>query len=363
MMMKFFLGAFGAIAAGTGLAVARANGKNRYYSGPLSDHFDGSVFFNPGGIEPRNFGDLLRWQFGMGDGPGEPRQKWPAAYAHEFAPAKPEQRISGTAMRVTMVGHATLLIQTAGLNMLTDPVWSERASPLRFAGPKRVNPPGIDFDDLPPVDIVLLSHNHYDHMDIATLRRLVLAHDPLIVTPLGNDTIVKNAVPKARTVAFDWNEKNELCGAVIHAEPVHHWSARGMFDRRMALWAAFVVETQAGKIYHIGDTGFHGGTNYRKAAEKHRGFRLALLPFGAYEPRWFMEAQHQNPAEAVDGMRLCKAAHVAGHHWATFQLTNEAIETPRDHLFAAMDRAGIARERFRPMLPGEVWDVPEADRT
>ena len=119
-----------------------------------------------------------------------------------------------------------------------------------------------------------------------------------------------------------------------------------------------MVETPQGRIYHVGDTGFHGGINYRTAAEKHGGFRLAILPFGAYEPRWFMKGQHQNPAEAVEGMRLCNADHVAGHHWATFQLTNEAVGQPRDHLYQALDEAGIARERFRPLLPSDVWDVP-----
>ncbi len=340
--------------------MTRMNSANRYYTGPVSDHFDGKVFFNPGGTAPRNLGDLLRWQFGLGEGPGEPRQKWPSAYAHDFTPAKPDERVNGDTMRVTMVGHATLLVQASGINVLTDPVWSPRASPLAFAGPKRVNPPGIDFDDLPPVDIVLLTHNHYDHLDIVTLRRLVSRHDPLIVTPLGNDSIVKPEIPSARCAVLDWGQSCACNGATIHAEPAHHWSARGLADRRMALWGSFVVETTAGKIYHIGDTGFHRGVNYEAAAGKHGGFRLALLPFGAYEPRWFMEAQHQNPQEAVDGMRLCNAAHVAGHHWATFQLTNEAIETPRNHLHAALDAAGIARNRFRPMLPGDVWDVPGA---
>ena len=333
--------------------------RNRYYAGPKSDHFDGTVFFNPNGRPPGTLRDLLKWQFGMSSGEGAPRSRWPGSFADDFAPARPEPRVDD-AMRVTMVGHATLLIQTAGLNILTDPVWSDRASPFAFAGPKRANRPGIAFDALPPIDLVLLSHNHYDHLDLATLKRLVARHDPLIVTPLGNDTIVHAAVPAAHIHVMDWGDTHIHGPATIHAEPAHHWSARGMFDRRMALWAAFVVETPQGRIYHIGDTGFHGGINYRAAAGKHGGFRLAILPFGAYEPRWFMKGQHQNPAEAVEGMRLCNAAHVAGHHWATFQLTNEPVGAPRDHLHQALDAAGVARERFRPMLPGDVWDVPPA---
>ncbi len=337
-----------------GLGVSRASAGNPYYSGPQSDHFDGQRFFNPDGMEPGSFLDLVRWQLGGGKMP------WPERFESPFAQTVPEHRIEGTSLRITMVGHATLLIQTAGLNILTDPVWSQRASPVRFAGPQRVNAPGIAFDDLPPIDLVLLSHNHYDHLDLDTLERLHVHHAPLIVTPLGNDAIVRARVGDARIAVRDWGESIEVGGARIHVEPCHHWSARGTRDRRMALWAAFVMETDGGLIYHVGDTGFHDGINYQAAAQKHGGFRLAILPFGAYEPRWFMKGQHQNPSEAVEGMVLSRSAHVAGHHWGTFRLTNEGIEEPVQALHAALDAKDLARERFRPMRPGEVWDVPDA---
>jgi len=340
--------------AGGAIAGSDASARNRYYSGPVSDHFDGTVFFNPGGKPPGAIVDLLRWQL------GEPRNRWPARFPSPFPLARPQPRVEGAALRVTMVGHATMLVQTAGLNILTDPVWSDRCSPVSFAGPRRVAPPGIAFPDLPRIDLVLLSHNHYDHLDIATLRMLKAAHDPRVVTPLGNDTIVRAAIPDMRVSAHDWGESVGFGPLTIHLEPAHHWSARGMGDRRMALWAAFVVEGPAGRIYHVGDTGFHGGINYRAAADRYGGFRLAILPFGAYEPRWFMSPQHQDPDEAVEGMRLANAAFAAGHHWATFQLTNEPIGEPRDKLHAALDARGIARERFRPMRAGEVWDVPAA---
>jgi L-ascorbate metabolism protein UlaG (beta-lactamase superfamily) len=157
----------------------------------------------------------------------------------------------------------------------------------------------------------------------------------------------------------DWGDQTHLEGGVIiHTEACHHWSARGSRDQRMALWAAFVIETPAGRIYHIGDTGFHSGINYRVAAEKHGGFRLANLPIGAYEPRWFMQAQHQNPEEAVEGMMLANAAHAVGHHWGTFQLTNEAVDEPVFALERALSGKGIDAARFRPLRPGESFDVP-----
>jgi L-ascorbate metabolism protein UlaG (beta-lactamase superfamily) len=327
---------------------------NPYYQGPKSGHFNGVRFFNPDGVPPGTFRDLMKWRFR--DRP----ERWPMDVPSPFPAAKPVARIDGQGMRVTMVGHASLLIQVAGLNILTDPVWSNRASPLSFIGPKRHNPPGIALEDLPPLDLLLVTHNHYDHLDIATLRAIFRLQKPEIITPLGNDIILRKAVPEARITVTDWGDETRFAeGVTIHTEPCHHWSARGTGDRRMALWAAFVIEGPAGKIYHIGDTGFHDGINYKAAVKKHDGFRLGILPIGAYEPRWFMKGQHQNPQEAVAGMRLANIAYAVGHHWGTFQLTNEAVSAPPSALKTALDDADMAPNRFRPMHPGEIFDVPE----
>lgn len=329
--------------------------RNPYYSGPVTDHFDGVRFFNPGGVEPGTFRDVLRWQFSGG------RSRWPKFRESPFRDTRPSAQVKGDQLRVTMIGHASLLIQVSSLNILTDPVWSPRVSPLSFAGPKRVMEPGVAFEALPPIHFVIVTHNHYDHLDIATLKRLQRQHNPRFITPLGNDGIIRKAIPDADVSVMDWGDRLEFNAVLtVDCEPCHHWSARGAGDRRMALWAAFVLKTPVGKIYHIGDTGFHGGINYRDVQRKHDGFRLAILPIGAYEPRWFMRGQHQNPEEAVEGMRLCNAAYAIGHHFGTVQLTNEAIDQPVADLHAALDRAGVARDRFRPLMPGEVFDVPLA---
>ena len=329
---------------------------NPYYQGPVSDHFNGTRFFNPDGIPPGTLRDFLRWKWSGSDKP----LTWPKHYPSTFAGGRPAERIEGSRLRVTMIGHASLLIQTAGLNILTDPVFSPRVSPFSFAGPKRHNPPGIALDDLPPVDLILVTHNHYDHLDLATLKALEARHSAPIITPLGNDTIIRRAVPRADISVTDWGDATAFRnGVTIHTEPCHHWSARGTRDRRMALWAAFVIETRGGKIYHIGDTGFHDGINYRAAAAKHGAFRLGILPIGAYEPRWFMKGQHQNPEEAVAGMKLANIAQAVGHHWGTFQLTNEAVEDPLRALEVALRNADVGPERFRPLRPGETVDVGE----
>ena len=357
MKRRRFLKAAGLTLAGLtalgmgGTAVARRI--NRYYDGPTSDHFDGTHFFNPEGIEPKGLVDLLKWQLGGG------RKAWPARYPSPHRDTPPA-RVTGTGLRVAFVGHATVLVQVGGLNILTDPVWSERASPVSFAGPRRVNDPGVAFDDLPAIDVVLLSHNHYDHLDGTTLSWLAKRDDPLVVTPLGNDTILKGIDPAIRTKTGDWGDTLAIGkGVTVHFEPAHHWSARGMADRRHALWAAFLIDAgAAGTIYHVGDTGFHGGINYRAFARKHEAPRLAILPFGAYEPRDFMKGQHQNPDEAVQGHLLCGARYTLGHHWGTFQLTNESIEDQIEALDAALAKHDVSPNRFRRLMPGEAWDVP-----
>jgi L-ascorbate metabolism protein UlaG (beta-lactamase superfamily) len=323
------------------------------YSGPVSDHFDGQRFFDPDGVPPKNPLDILRWQFGR----DRQRHEWP-----EWAPSPitdtPPDRVAGDKVRLSFVGHASWLIQASGLNILIDPVWSERASPVSWAGPKRHNDPGIAFDALPPIDIVLVSHGHYDHLDTATLSKLAAKSAPRVITPLGNDLTMRGADSAIKAEAFDWHDRVELGGGLaMTLVPTRHWSARGLFDRNKALWASFVLETPAGKIYVVCDSGYGDGQHFRRVAEAHGPLRLAILPIGAYEPRWFMQDQHMNPSDAVKALADCGAPQALAHHHGTFQLTDEAIDAPVIALGAALDEAKIPHERFVALKPGQMVEI------
>jgi L-ascorbate metabolism protein UlaG (beta-lactamase superfamily) len=320
---------------------------------PASDHFDGRVFFDPHGVPPRSLREVLRWQFGE----KRSRAVWPKWDPSPHADTPPAL-VQGNKARLSFVGHASWLIQTAGFNILVDPVWSERVSPFAFAGPKRHNDPGIAFDALPQIDVVLVSHGHYDHLDIATLSKLAARFSPRVITPLGNDLTMMRADSRIRAEAFDWHQRVEIGSNVaVTLAPTRHWSARGLFDRNRSLWASFVIETPAGKIYAVGDSGYGEGKHFRDVGEAHGPLRLALLPIGAYEPRWFMKDQHMNPSDAVMALADCGAVQALAHHHGTFQLTDEAIDAPVIALGQALDEAEVPRERFVALRPGQVFEI------
>jgi L-ascorbate metabolism protein UlaG (beta-lactamase superfamily) len=349
---RLVLKATAAIATlGTGAwGLATAARGNAYYNGPVSDHFNGTRFFNPGGGgEPKGALDLLHWTF------IERWEPWPESLPSPLPSDRPPATAAGDSVRVAYIGHASFLIQARGLSILIDPVWAARASPFRSIGPKRVNPPGIAFEHLPRVDCVLLTHNHYDHMDVGTVARLWQRFAPRIVVPLGNDAILRAAVPGLAAEAVDWGARVDLgAGVVVHVEPSLHWSARGAFDRSHALWASYVLQAGAQKIYCVGDTGFGDGATFKRTRQRHPDLALALLPIGAYEPRWFMRNAHMNPQEAVEALELCGAPQALGHHWGTFRLSSEAAEQPPAALAAALAARGMPPARFSAVRPGEV---------
>ena len=320
-----------------------------YYEGPESGHFDGERFFNPGFPEyradPRRFVNRVL---------GADRTPWPQSVA--VRQTVPPRRVEGEEMLVTWIGHATVLVQTQGLNILTDPIWSDRASPFSFAGPKRVRAPGVRFEHLPKIDLVLISHNHYDHMDLPTLKRLWERDRPLIVTSLGNDTVLRGRGVQA--VALDWNGGRAIGnGASVVVERNHHWSSRWGTDRNRALWSAFTVKLPGGNIFFAGDTGRGDGSWVREAAA--RGpYRFAIIPIGAYEPRDFMKTNHINPEEAVEIFEALDPAAALGIHWGTFQLTFEGIDEPWQRLAELRRERGVAANRFIATDVGRSFTVP-----
>lgn len=323
---------------------------NGYYRGPVSAHFDGQKFDNPWAPMPDRFGAFLKWRLSAERGP------WPESVP--VTPSTPPARVDGDALRVTYVGHATVLLQTQGMNILTDPIWSERASPLSFAGPKRVAAPGVRFEELPPIDVVLVSHNHYDHLDLPTLERLFKVYNPLVLAPLGNDTIIHAAVPGMRVETLDWGESFELNRQMrFTLEPMQHWSARGFFDRLEALWGAFVIEAPGGPIYFLADAGYARHLSEAFLA-KYGAPRFSLLPVGAYAPRWFMQYAHMTPAEAVQTYLDLGEGYAMGTQHEVFAMADEAYAAPRRELSEALQTRGVDKERF--LLPevGGWFTVP-----
>jgi L-ascorbate metabolism protein UlaG (beta-lactamase superfamily) len=321
----------------------------RYYTGPVTDHFDGVRFFDPHGVPARSRRDLLRW---LADRRWRgTRSEWPAWAPSPYAD-RPPARVEGSTWRISYVGHASFLIQTAGLNILLDPVWSKRASPSRFIGPKRVNDPGIAFADLPSIDVVLVSHGHYDHLDVRTLSRIAAAHRARVITPLGNDVIMRNFDSGIAAEGYDWGDRVVIGGGVaITLVAARHWTARNLSDRNMALWASFVIEALGGRIYFVADSGYGEGRYFRSAGERYGPFKLAILPIGAYEPRWFMGDHHMSPDEAVRALIDCGAETALAHHHGTFQLTDESIDAPRLALTEALNTTGISSEGFAALRP------------
>lgn len=325
--------------------------RKSYYVGAKSDHFDGVRFFNPWNPQKSSLWTALRWKM------TSQRRPWPNEPQVERFDIPPA-RVEGNQLRVSFVGHATVLIQTLNLNILTDPVWSCRASPFKRLGPTRYRDPGIRFEELPVIDVVLISHNHYDHLDIATIKSLWSRDRPRIVVPLGNDAIIQAADPSIHVDALDWNQSIDIGHAVkIHLMPTQHWSARGLSDKNKALWGAFVIETKGGNIYFCGDSGYEQ-TIFRKAAERFGSFRFAMLPIGAFEPRWFMKYAHMNPEEAVLAYKDLGEPNASAIHFETFRLADEGFNDPRNLLMQACGKHGVDPQKFRAPVVGEAWIVP-----
>jgi L-ascorbate metabolism protein UlaG (beta-lactamase superfamily) len=306
---------------------------------PLSDHFDGKRFHNPR-RRMRGIGDLVRW---MRTRQPDPWPAWMENSPGNPPPARvPSDGERADLLRLTFVGHMTFLLQWQGLNILTDPMWSMRASPVQFMGPRRVCAPGIRFEDLPKIDLVLLSHDHYDHMDRLTIQRLWKTHQPRFYTTLGNAHRLRS-FGVSNVVEMDWwQEAQHESGVRVVCTPAQHFSGRMPWDRDATLWCGFALLPKGGSveesIYWAGDTGF--GKQFAEVAARFPRPRLALLPIGAYRPEWFMGEVHCSPADAVEAHRILQPRLSVATHFGTFALADDGFDEPIAQLNIALQGLG-----------------------
>src|ERR1700722_282853 len=323
----------------------------KFYSGPPSDHFNGEHFYNPPNGQPRVGAGLFQWLANRQPGPW---RKWVDA-----APGPiPPERVDNGAIRATFVGHSTVLLQFEGINVLLDPIWSKRASPVSFAGPKRHRPPGIRFEHLPKIHLVLQSHDHYDHFDVPTLRRIAAQWKPNFAVPLGvaPRLVSKKIATTSQIAELDWWQPAQFSDTVrITAVPARHFSGRGLRDRNRTLWAGYVIESAAGTILFAGDTAY--GPHFTEIAARFPKIRLALIPIGTYRPQWFMGPVHISPSDAVRAHKEVGAATSIAIHFGTFHLADDGEDEPVTELQRALDQEK-ERLRFWTLDPGEGRDIP-----
>ena len=317
---------------------------------PISDHCDGRRFFNPpGSPKPPSFTMLPRWWWRRLTGQ-QPAARWPKELP---APRRPElpRVVPEGQVAITWIGHSTFLLQFSSFTVLTDPVFASHAGPFGLFGPKRARPPAMRLEALPAIDVVLLSHNHYDHLDLGALRWLARERTPRIVTTLGNkDWLSARGV--GNVVEIDWWQSVAVReGLQVTGTPAQHFAARTPWDRNLTLWGGFALRTPAGSIYFAGDSGWT--PRFEEIGARLGPFDLSLIPIGAYEPRWFMTPVHMNPDEAVRAHLAVRSRRSIGMHFGTFQLTDEAIDAPVIALAEARAKHAVAAADFDALEFGE----------
>jgi N-acyl-phosphatidylethanolamine-hydrolysing phospholipase D len=294
----------------------------------------------------KTFGQLMTWVFDGEKGPErvkiETSNQW-----QELAPDQTNYAV--------WVGHATYLINNGDINILTDPIFSKRASPIGFAGPKRMIPPAMQLNDLPKIDAVVVSHNHYDHFDIWSLKKLYkLNPETIFMIPVGDKKKLIKAGIK-NVVEMNWWESLKVSNTTFHFTPVQHWSKRGLFDRNKSLWGGWFMQTDALALYHAGDTGY--SNDFKTTYERLGAPDYSFIPIGAYDPRWFMKDSHVNPEEAVQIALDLKTSHSFGMHWGTFTLTDEPVLEPPVRLERALVDQNLEPDFFRSPKPGEILQL------
>jgi L-ascorbate metabolism protein UlaG (beta-lactamase superfamily) len=306
-------------------------------------HFDGKHFYNPDVPQALGLLAALRWKLTSRPEPSP-------SFISDVEQSIPPRRVQASGLRITLVNHSTVLLQHNGANILTDPIWSERASPLSWIGPRRRRQPGVSWEHLPSIDAVLISHNHYDHLDLPTLRRLAARGDSTFIVPARGARLLRSEkIGPAHEL--DWGESLALAGCTIHCVPALHSSSRGIYDHNATLWCGYVIECQERLIYFAGDTAF--GPHFAQIWEKFGSPHLALLPIGAYQPRWFMSPVHMAPDEAVRAHQILAAKTSIAIHHGTFQLADEGLDTPEKQLIACRKQ-----ESFLVLKNGQFAETP-----
>jgi L-ascorbate metabolism protein UlaG (beta-lactamase superfamily) len=318
------------------------------YKGPVSDHFDGKRFINPEGVQAKGLSDVIKWAT------NRKRGTWNSDLTERYGPRPLERETEH--IRVTFINHSTFLIQVDGINILTDPVWSTRTSPFSWAGPKRMRLPGIKLEQLPTIHVVLLSHNHYDHLDILTMRTIFGAHHPRIVVPLGVKKFLDDNWISGADEMDWWQENSLLNNMRIQCVPAQHFSGRGMLDRDRTLWCGYVVKTSRGNIYFAGDTGYNEST-FKEIGAKVGSVKLSLLPIGAYQPRWFMSPIHTSPDEAANIHVDVNSQLSIGSHFGTFPLADEGFADPKKDLSEALAIKNIPAKDFITLEEGQPFII------
>lgn len=295
----------------------------------LKSIFNGKRFLNPNNVVNHSFKDFINWRFKRS------KLKWPDFVPINYDYQDKTIENSTGKIKITFINHVSFLIQIDGINIITDPIWSERTSPLSFAGPKRVKAPGIKFEDLPKIDLVLISHNHYDHLDLPSVKMLYEKFDPLFICGLNmakHDILP--AIKQARICELDWWEEKKFTNIAIDYVPAQHWSKRRLFDTNKSLWGGFVIKTKMGNIYFAGDSGY--SDLFKIIKDKYQNFIACLLPIGAYKPEYFMQPMHMSPHESVLTHQDLNSPLSIAMHYGTFPLADDNYHEPVNDLEKAL---------------------------
>lgn len=310
-----------------------------YYNKGKSKNWQDGSFKNIVDLRKPSVVDLLKWKI-----EGKPNN-WPDWIETKYL--YPLVKIPENSVRITYVNHSTFLIYFRGVNILTDPVWSDKVGPTSYLGLKRVRDPGVRFEDLPKIDLVLVSHSHFDHLDIPTLKKLKEKFNPLFISGLGNcEGIIKSQIDSANCMEFDWFEGFKFGNIDVNYTPAHHWSSRGLRDRDTALWGSFVFGDDKSKIFFAGDTAFAEGVHIKMIKEKFPDINVALLPIGSYLPRSIMKNNHTSPDEAVEIFKILEPDLAIAMHHKTFNLGNDAYNQPSEDLKKSLEKKSIKRSKF-----------------